>query len=356
VADSKEEGVLVLTNDVIKEIVDLPGYIDALDMAFRQLDEKTAQNMPRMRLFTPLAEPDTHHWYNVIAGVVPGAEIAALRVNSGPIRFETEFGNSRMTFPGGLVGLVHLFDVNSGALRAIIHDFYINPIRVACTSALGARHLARPDSKVMALLGSGWQARWHLSALMHVRPFEEIRVFSPNSERCSRFVEQQQKRFPNAKILAAKSAQSAVEGADVTVAATNSITPVMEGTWIKEGSHVISISGADRLDRRKEIDDETVCRSALIIINSFVQLESDQQSELLPLIKSGRVPKERVHELSALASGRIPAPSAPSDIRFHFNNTGMGIQFAAIGAVMLNAAIERGLGSRLPYTWRGRAL
>jgi alanine dehydrogenase len=352
---SSDEGALVLTNDDIKQIVDLPSYIDALDLAFTQLADGIAQNMPRRRLFTPLGEPETHHWFNVIAGVVPGAKTAAIRINSGLVKFETAFGMPRMEFPGALVGHVHLYDVETGTLRAILHDFYINPIRVACTSALGAKYLAREDSRVMALLGTGWQARWHISAFIHVRPFNQVRIYSPNTEHRLRFVEQQRKIFPETEFVAAETPESAVAGADVVVAATNAIEPALLGEWIDPGTHVVSISGADRLDQRREFDEETVTRASIVVVTSKEQLEFDQQDELLDVVKNNKISMEQIVELSEVARGGVNNLQ-PESIRFHYNNTGTGIQFAAVGSAMLEAAIARGIGTRIPYTWRGRGI
>ena len=352
---SSDDGVLVLTNDDIREIVDLPSYIDALDLAFAQLADGVAQNMPRRRLFSPLGEPETHHWFNVIAGVVPGMKTAAVRVNSGLVKFETSFGKSRMEFPGALVGHVHLYDVETGTLRAILHDFYINPIRVACTSALGAKYLSRQDSHVMALLGTGWQARWHVSAFLHVRPFDQVRIYSPNPEHRLRFVEQQGQRFPETEFVATEAPESAVAGADVVVAATNATEPALLGGWIEPGTHVVSISGADRLDQRREFDEETVTRASIVVVTSKEQLEIDQQDELLVAVRNKHLSMEQIVELSEIARGGV-SNLEPENIRFHYNNTGTGIQFAAVGSAMVEAAIAQGVGTRLPYTWRGRGI
>jgi alanine dehydrogenase len=186
--EASQEGVLILTNDDIKSVIDIPSYIDALDLAYRQLGEGSAQNMPRQRLFVPLKEKDTHHWFNLHAGLVPGTQTGALRVDAGRVRFETQFGKRRMEFPGHLVGLVCVYDLETGTLRAILHDHYINPIRVACTSALGAKYMARKNSETMGLLGTGWQARWHLTALLAVRSFKKVLIYSPNPEHRERLI------------------------------------------------------------------------------------------------------------------------------------------------------------------------
>lgn len=349
-----KDEALVLTNADVRNLLNLPSYIDAMELAYREMAVGTARNMPRQRLFLPLDGPDSQHWFNIHAGVLAGTKIAALRVNSGPVKFETQFGRRRMEFPMALVGLILLFDVDTGALRAIVHDFYVNPVRVACTSALGVRALARADSKSMALLGTGWQARWHLTALMHVRPFKEIRIYSPNPEHRARFVQQQEPRFPGVQFKAAESEEEAVRGADVVVAATNAINPVVKGEWLSPGMHVVSTAAADQLDQRREVDDVVLERSKWVVVNSKLQAELDDQQELLSVMKRGSVSADQVFELSDVFGEGRTWDHSKEDITCHLNNAGMGIQFSAVGAAIYKAALESKVGTRLPYTWRGR--
>src|SRR5213075_39941 len=121
-------------------------------------------------------------------------------------------------------------------------------MRTAAVSAAATKLLAARDAKVLAILGSGVQARSHVEALRLVRRFQEIRVWSPTREHAERF----------AKEIDAKAmpAEDAVRGADVIVTATNSKTPILHGAWLKPGCHVNAI-GACRPDWR-ELDDDTM--------------------------------------------------------------------------------------------------
>jgi len=183
-----------------------------------------------------------------------------------------------------------------------------------------------------------------------------VQLYSPNPEHRARFAKQQRERAPQIEFVPVDSAESAVRGADVVVAATNSTEPVLEGRWIKPGAHVVSISGSDRLDQRREVDEETVTRSSLIVINSKVQVDLDQQMDLMPVLEAGRVSMDQIIELGELVQSGRPRVHKAEEITFHFNNTGMGIQFAAVGARMVEAAEARGVGTRWPYTWRGRSV
>src|SRR6266702_4799332 len=126
-----------------------------------------------------------------------------------------------------------LNDPETGAPLAVMDGRLITEMRTAAVSAATTKLLASPDAKVLAILGSGVQARSHAEALRFVRQFQETRVWSPTREHAERF----------AKEISAKpmSAEEAVRDADVVVTATNSKTPVLEGAWLKAGSHLNAI-------------------------------------------------------------------------------------------------------------------
>ena len=132
--------------------------------------------------------------------------------------------------------LIVLFHPGTGALLAVADGRYITEARTAAVSAVSARHLARTDARVLALIGSGVQAHSHLTALPLVRDFQEIRVWSPNRARLEAFVAQ-----AGSRARAIESAEAAVRGADVVVLATNSTTPVIDAEWIEPGTHVIAV-------------------------------------------------------------------------------------------------------------------
>src|SRR5881394_3120240 len=143
---------------------------------------------------------------------------------------------------------IFLVDPETGAPLAVMDGRLITEMRTAAVSAAATKLLAALDAKVLAILGSGVQARSHVEALRFVRSFEEIRVWSPTKAHAERF----------AKEIGAKAmpVEDAVRGADVIVTATNSKTPILHGAWLKSGCHVNAV-GACRPDWR-ELDEEAM--------------------------------------------------------------------------------------------------
>lgn len=151
--------------------------------------------------------------------------------------------------------LIQLFDGETGEPLASIGGRTITAWRTAAASALATRELARTDARVLAILGSGVQARTHAAMLRLVRNFEQIRVWSRTPANAARFAAEVGGE--------AVSAEAAVTGADVIVTVTHSSEPVLRGEWIAEGAHVNAV-GAVGLHAR-ELDDLAMRQSAVVV-------------------------------------------------------------------------------------------
>src|SRR5207244_10879290 len=143
---------------------------------------------------------------------------------------------------------IFLCDPETGGPLAIMDGRLITEMRTAAVSAAATKLLAPRDATILAILGSGVQARSHVDALRLVRQFEETRVWSPNKSHAEQFA-----REIGAQAM---SAEDAIRDADVIVTATSSKTPVLHGTWLKSGCHVNAV-GACRPDWR-ELDDNAM--------------------------------------------------------------------------------------------------
>lgn len=150
--------------------------------------------------------------------------------------------------------LIVLFRPETGEPLAVIDGRLITEMRTAAASAVATDLLARPDARVLAILGSGVQAESHLEALRLVRDLREVRVWSPRN--AGAFAE----RFG---VTASNSPEDAVRGADVIVTATASMTPVLRGEWLSQGCHINAV-GACRPTWR-ELDDETLKRAEIYV-------------------------------------------------------------------------------------------
>ncbi len=363
------DSVTVLVNKDMEGLVTMGECLEVLEEAFRELGHQIAAVIPRRRIHLPLPEGEAEegrrsqerqwYWLNVIPGAVLKYDTAAVRLDSAQIRFRTVAGRTRMEFPGDFAGFVLLFSIRDRRLKGIIQDHYVSPLRVGATSGVAAKYMARADAAVVGIFGAGEQARAQVAALCAVRPIRRVKVYSLREDHRTEFAREIERTL-DVEAVAAKDPRETVRGSDVVITATNSGDPVFDGTWLEPGTHLVAMIGADRFDQRREIDDEAVRRSDLIVVNSKEQVEIDQQPELMSPLQKGFITWERIFELSDLVTGRIPGRTTASQITHHNNNVGLGIQFAAVGNLILQRAGAKGIGTELPLdlfmTRRGDAL
>lgn len=342
-------GVLVLDSQQTRDLVNMKEAIAAIETAYQELGAGRVQLIPRRHTVSPKKTmPGAHHFFYHMAAAVPALNTAVLRLNSRTLRVTEKAGAVRQELPGNHVGLIMLFDIETNELKAILHDHFLSPARVAATSALVAKYLARPDVAVMGLLGSGGQARAHALALCEVRPLKLIKVFSPSREHREALAREMSARLGK-EVRAVNDPREAVEGSDLLVAATSANEPVFRGEWLAPGMHVISIRGTgDPYMAHGETDDITARRAGGIVVNSREQVKIDGAAGLLPLIEEGALSWADLHEVVELITGKYAGRTSEAEITVHYNNIGMGIQFAAIGAVIYQKARQLGIGTELP--------
>jgi alanine dehydrogenase len=224
---------------------------------------------------------------------------------------------------------ISLFDAETGELTAVMDGRYITEVRTAAASAVSVRHLAREDAAILAILGSGVQARSHLEALQRVRPFREIRAWSPTPEHL--------REFAVGPVQAATSAAEAVDGADVVLIATSAVTPAIDNTWVKDGAHVIAI-GACRPSQR-EIDPALVARAAL-----FVDSRAAAVKESGDVIPHGA---EHIRaELGEVVCGQKLGRRSAEQVTL-YKSLGLAIEDLTAAALVYRRAREQGRGFTL---------
>ena len=214
---------------------------------------------------------------------------------------------------------IFLVDPEIGAPLAVMDGTLITEMRTAAVSAAATKLLASPDAKILAILGSGVQARSHVEALKLVRRFEEIRVWSPTAAHAECFAKE-----VDAKAM---SAEEAVRGADVVVTATNSKTAVLKGSWLKPGCHVNAV-GACRPDWR-ELDDDAMTKSVV-----FVDSREAAMKESGDVILSGA---KIYAELGEAFASKIPPRENETTI---FKSLGMAVEDIAAALLVYRSVTE----------------
>jgi ornithine cyclodeaminase/alanine dehydrogenase-like protein (mu-crystallin family) len=228
------------------------------------------------------------------------------------------------------LAMIMLFEPETGQPLAFLDGRLITEMRTAATSAAVTKRLAPPNSRVLALLGSGVQAQAHLEALRHVCQFDEVRVWSRTPENAQRFA-----ALHGAKAM---DLESAVRGADVLVTATNALQPFLKGEWLKQGAHINAV-GSPRPTWR-ELDDVAM-HNVLIVDSREVALEESGDvilSKAPIFAEAGEV----------FAGLKIPPRSATSV----FKSLGIGVEDIAAARLAYDAIAATGTKTIQPMAQR----
>ena len=324
-------GMLVLSRQEVEHLLDLDALVSALAEAMADLSGGRASMAPRVA-----ARVEEHQaLLAAMPGYVPSLPALTCKLVS---LFP---GNADSALPTHQA-VILAFDSGTGEPVALMDGTYITATRTAAGSALSVQLLAREDAEVMALLGTGVQARAHARALTRVREVTEIRVAGRDRAKADRLAGE----LTNELGVAARAADSyadALDGADIACASTHALEPVVRRKWLSPGTHVTSVGYNPE---GREVDDGTVA-DALVIVES-------REAALAPIpagsndlnqpIRDGVITADHVHaEIGELVSGVRPGRTDVEQITL-YKSVGVAVQDSAAAALVLKAAEQQGVG------------
>jgi ornithine cyclodeaminase/alanine dehydrogenase-like protein (mu-crystallin family) len=243
---------------------------------------------------------------------------------------------------GSFVKVILIFDTNTGDLKAVIESDWISWLVPGALSAVATKYLAKKDSKVMGIFGSGRQAKSQLMAASCVRNLERVKVYSPDKMHRERYCEEMGKRYPMT-VIAVDSPEEAVKGSDIIATTTNSKKPVFDGGLVEPGTHINKI-GAHYPDRR-EVDSVCIRRSRVVADSRVRAVKED--GELVIPIHEGSFSAEQVYgELGEMIAGKKQGRTNEKEITL-FLSGDAAIEYIAVGATACERAEEKGIGQRL---------
>lgn len=313
--------MLVLSQAEVRELLDLDALVDALASAHAELSTGAVSMPPRIAAL--VEEQDG--LLGVMPSFLPSAGLACKLVTLFPHNRDRETHQA----------VILVFDPRNGTPLALMDGTYVTATRTAAGSALATRLLAREDAKVLALIGTGVQARSHAHALPRVCDFEEIRVAGRDHARADALA-----RAIGPHARAVGTYEEAIRGADVVAATTHSTEPVVRREWLEPGTHVNSV-GLNPAGR--EVDAETVA-DALLVVESRASALAPPPAGAPELVG---VDPANVHaELGELVAGTRPGRTSPEQISL-YKSVGVAVQDAAAASLVLAAARERSVGREI---------
>ena len=239
----------------------------------------------------------------------------------------------------GTVLTLLLYSMETGELLAVMKADRLGQIRTGAATAVATVAMARPESEVLAIFGTGYQAETQVRALAAAMPsLRTVRVVGRSAARRDSFIERMGAELRLE--MAAEEPERAASVADVIVTATGSAEPVLRGAWLQPGTHVNAV-GSNVLTKR-EIDREVLERAAVILVDDRDVARADCGD-----LAANDWDVDSVGTIGELLTGRSPGRSSADDITL-FESQGLALQDVVCGALLLSRARERGLG--LPIT------
>lgn len=354
--------MLILTNEEIETLLRMEECITILEEAYRDMAQGRALNSFRGENLAPCGRDDAHYLFKHMGGTWPARKIHALRINSDIISYSKVGGLPRRVkrpmAHGRWVGLVQIYSIETGELLAIFPDGVAQRMRVAASSGIGAKFLARADASRLGLIGCGWQAGAQLMAALAVRSITDVKVYSVHKESRESFAREMSNKL-GIRIQAVDTADECARDVDLIAASTSSTARVVDPEWLAPGMHVSCI-------RTEEIDDQVLARCDRIAVH----VKDDKQLDPLIIPNTPGVASHMDNfaaqrgQLQDVSTGWSAFPdltdlvarsdygrSESTQITCFINNVGLGLQFAAIGALVLEKAREARVGRELPAEW-----
>jgi alanine dehydrogenase len=358
---------LIIDNPTVEKVLKPAEVNDALEMAALELATGGAINAPPYRVFTP-REPEgyqnhprfpegggipTHHSYTSLSAAISKLDVTSDRINSDIITyFKHDNKILQRRVPGRkdgkFCGLIYLYSSRTGELLSIIHDGYLQKFRVAGTGAVGAKYLARKDSHVMGLIGTGWQAQGAVHCFAALGMLNKIKVYSPTPGNKEKFARKYSEEV-GIEIIPVSSERDAVNDADIVYMATNSKDPVVMADWLEPGQYISNVSDVElELAGWERCDVLTMnrhgrrwMRYAIGGVDVIPEHSRDQYT------RPTTIDWDKQPLLGDVISGKHPGRTSDSQIT-GLVLRGDGVQFTAVAHLVYTCCKALGLGTELP--------
>ena len=324
--------VSILNHHDVRALLPMDECISAMENVFVTL----AGGDVLQPLRWPMFLPDRSGLLGMMPGYI-GGEIGMMGIKTVsvmPGNHGTEYDSHQ--------GTIMLFEKEHGVLKAIVDATEITKIRTAAASGVATKLLARQDAADLAILGSGVQARAHLTAMLAVRHIKRVRIYSPNRDRLEAYAAWAL-RAHQIEVELTADGQKAVENADIICTTTSSATPVLFGEWIAPGTHINAVGSSVKSAR--ELD-----TAAVVNANLYVDWRESTINEagdfLFPKAEGAIAEDHILGELGELLTGAVSGRTSENEITL-FKSLGLAVEDIAAAYHVYQKALAQGAGTAL---------
>jgi ornithine cyclodeaminase/alanine dehydrogenase-like protein (mu-crystallin family) len=356
--------MLLIDNATVSQLLTMEMTMAALEQSYLDLAQGRGICRPRIDVSIPTGDPDKEYRWGTMEGGSSGGYFA-IRMKSDIIYHATAPDGTRTQEkycqrPGLFCGLILLTSVETGEPLALINDGVLQHMRVGGDGGLGVKFMARGDAAVVGMLGSGGMADTHMLSFTLARKVRKLQVYSPTKANREAFGRRMAERH-GIEVQVCDRPEQVYRGADIVASLTDAAAPVLDGSLLEPGTHVVNIGGGGLPDRA------TMDRVDVYL--RFGDAPSPEGHEDWPLddeylswragaanprkAKRGHgvmLPEKRV-TLRELVEGLKPGRSSDDQITWSERGNLQGAQFHAVAGKVYEAAHAASLGHELPTEW-----
>jgi alanine dehydrogenase len=323
--------VLILSESDVASLLSMAEAVSVVEQGFRQYAQ--GQVLLPSRLSQDL--PGTAGTLRVVSAVLP---------TNGFFGVKTLTGYPGRRTPSETYFALLLFEMETGALRAIIAANDLTCTRTGAATGVAVKYLARQNARVHGVLGAGTQAKCQIQAVASVRSIEQVKIFARNPEKADAFASSIGKEL-GIDVEAVPSAQHAVLGSDIVTAITTAREPVVLGKWLEDGTHITS-AGANT-PPKMELD--AICFSRSKVVTDSQSAAMEEGGDLRAALRNGDITSEHLYaELGEVVNGTKKGRTNEHELTL-FKSIGLGFQDVAVAAFLFERAVQTGVGSMVDF-------
>ena len=316
----------LITAKEIQPLLTYPLSLKTVEAAFKAFGQGRASQPPKSYL--TFKDGDLRSMPAYINA--PGMNIAGIKaVNVHPNN------HTKFDLPT-VMATILLIDPKSGLNLAVLDGTHITNMRTGASGGVATKFLSRKESKIMALIGAGAQARTQLEHILLTRKLEEVRVHSRSEKSMSKFCLEMSKGYPKVLFIPAPDGKRACRGADIITTTTTARRPIIKKSWIDPGTHINGI-GADAAGKQEL--ENVLTKSCKIIIDEWQQ--ASHSGEINVSVSQGRLKRRDIYaELGEIVAGKKLGRTSDDEITL-FDSTGLAIQDISTAYVVYKALINK---------------
>lgn len=327
---------LLLNRSDVQKVLTMPKAIDAVEAAFGELANETAEMPPR----TVMIDPAVGGWIAYMPAYIKTSGSLGIKAvtvyKDNPAKFDLPT----------TIGTILVQDNKTGEVVAAMDGGYLTAVRTGAVSGVATRHMARPGSKVGGVLGAGVQARQQAIAIAEASNIQTILTFSLDDDTSRREFADWVAAQTGLETRLAESGEALCRESDIVALATTAANPIVSADWWKPGAHINAIGS--HAPGVRELDTATI-QQARIICDQLEACKAEAGDLQIPVEDGDYSWSDIAGNLGDVVNGKTPGRTSNTEVTL-FKSVGLAIQDISCATLVYNEAQTNKIGQNFNFS------